>query len=211
MAPTEPVRLQVALTDVTDTVMVLGEAGDVGQPQSTPPDADVAASVQALDAIRSLITSLGGGMGSKSSIEHGRREGAVTRQEIQKTLAAFEDGIVGRSFVASAWPLAERWLANKESRKFRIKYGEVVVDLRGPEDVERALDLMRDAVGVPPPRPGKKAKKPAARARGKKPGTKALKKAPAKGRAKASAKANAKATAKKRAKAARKRPARRKR
>lgn len=205
MSPAEPVKLLVALTDVTDTIMALGEAGDVGPAQSMPADADLAASVRALDGIRSLVASLGGGLGSKSSIEHGRREGAITRQEVQKTLAAFEDGVVGRSFVASAWPLAERWLANKESRRFRIKYGEVVVELRGLEDVDRALDLMRDAVGAPPPRnkakkPGR-AKKPAAKARAKKGATK--------GRAKSSAKPKPKA--KTRAKAAKKRSTRRKR
>ena len=55
---------------------------------------------------------------------------------------------MGRDFVAKAWPLAARWLANKASRRFYIKYGEAVIALRGPGDVEQALELMKDAVAI---------------------------------------------------------------
>ncbi|MGH7296178.1 MAG: hypothetical protein ACRELB_14650 [Polyangiaceae bacterium] len=222
MTPEQHVRLLVSLAEVTDHVFLVSDEGS-GIPRSTPLDADPGASSVAIDGVQTLITSLGGGYTRRTTTEHREPEGdTITRVIVEKTLATLPDGVAGRTFVEQAWPLAEAWLRNKERRTFRVKYGEVICDLRALADVESALELMKDAVAAPrpEPEPARKAKAgartkpkagakaaPKARAAKKPAAKKPAAKAKAKGARGAGAKAAAKTARKARAAPRTKKPA----
>lgn len=204
MTPDLPQKLLVSLSDFTDHVMERSDAP--GGVRSSPDDADLAGSIDCLDRLRSLVETLGGSLGRSNSREQSVEEETLKWHEVEKTLAEFADGVVGRSFVAQAWPIAEAWLRNKESRRFRIKYGEAILELRAPGDAERALALMKDAVAAPRPKPAKVVRRRKAKAsqatRAK--ARKAKKAAPPK-------KAKKKTAARKRRPAKARKPARRRR
>ena len=193
MAPELHVRLQVSLSEITYYVTPKAEGS---RTTVSPDDLDVAASGDALARMKTIIDSLGGRHTGKTSYERGEREDAHTQTHVDKTLAEFDDGVAGRAFVEQAWPVAEGWLRNKGTRRFRIKYGEEIVELSGPAEVERALGLMKDAVPAPKPKKAAKAPRaaPKAKARSK---ASPKPKAPAARKAKAPKKAPKKAAPKK--------------
>ncbi|HEY8087459.1 MAG TPA: hypothetical protein VIF09_06430 [Polyangiaceae bacterium] len=199
MAPELHVRLQVSLSEITYYVTPKAEGAIA---TISPDDLDAAASIEALDRVRTIIQSLGGRYTVKRSTERGQREDADTQTNVDKLLAEFDDGVAGRAFVEQVWPAAEGWLRNKGTRRFRIKYGEDIVELGAMPDIERALGLMKDAVPAPKP---KAAKAPKAKARAPKKPSKKVgpKKATAKSAKKGATKTPKKAAPKKTAKASR--------
>jgi hypothetical protein len=198
MTPELHIKLLVSLSDFTDHVMERSDAAP-GAVRSSPDDADLAGSIDCLDRLRSLVETLGGALGRSNSREQNVEDETLKWHEVEKTLAEFQDGVVGRSFVAQAWPIAEAWLRNKESRRFRIKYGEAILELRGPDDAEKALALMKDAVAAPRPKRKKPARRPKAKAKAPRAKARKTKKAspPKKSRKKAAAKKRAPAKARK--------------
>ena len=166
MAPELHFQFYISFADTTH----YDPPATAGAPVTERPlDSDRSASADAMLRLRDLIESRGGRYSQKLTHEYGDPPERMLKSQLDRLIAEFDDGVVGRAFLQDAWPIAEGWLRNKELRMFRAKYRDDVLTLGGAADVERLLDLMKDAAPAPKQKapkaasPAKKAKKAKAR------------------------------------------------